>query len=193
MKVVIGPEAKEFTLSKPMLAHASPYFDRALNGDFEEAKAGVLIMHESTVRAFELAISFIFNFESRFLKYDIKDFKSEDEFIVSMIELSALSQHLLMPTLDKCATSNLRSLLDTNSASLTSHHVAHAFDLLHEKSEARGAIVRTTMVHFVGCGWDVASRNISVDWKYGAALMVPGYMAELLVLMKDYTMGRFRA
>ena len=176
-----------------MLSWASAYFDRAFNGEFKEAKTGILVMLDATVKAFELAIAFIYTTELRFVKYHVKDFKSEGQFIECMIQLSALSQHLLMPTLDHCATTNLRTLTDANHGILTPDQVVLAFDLLHDKSEVLGAIVRTTLVHFSEKTWDVASRNVFVDWKYGGALKsVPGFMAAFLVANKDFGMGRLR-
>jgi hypothetical protein len=131
VQIIVGPERKKFNLSKPMLAHASPYFDKAFNGKFDEATTGVLVLPHATVQAFELATTFIFNFENRFVRFDCRDFESEGGFITAMIELSALSQHLLMPSLDKCATLNLKILLDPNPANtLSSKHIILAFEIL---------------------------------------------------------------
>jgi hypothetical protein len=175
-----------------MLAYASPYFHGALEGQFREATEGVVALPHTTVKAFELAVGFIYQMESRFLKFDLKDFANEGKFISTMIELSALGQHLVMPTMEQCAASNLVALLNKSSSALTSQHVAYAFELLADTSEVRGTIVRATMAHFVGPSWDVTTRDISADWKFAEALEVPGYMGILLVLMKDYNMGRFR-
>jgi hypothetical protein len=193
VKIVVGLQAKEFSLAKLVLTNASDFFAKALSGSFEEAQTGVLTMPETTVKAFELAVAFIFNFENRFLKFDINDFANEAEFITTMIDLSALSQVLILPALDKCANSNLRGLLDNNHSSLTINQIVHAFEVLYEKSEVRGAIVRTTLAHFCDKNWDVVSKDIFVDWKFGSALKIsPGFMAAFFIANKDFNMGRIR-
>ena len=192
MKILVGAEAKEFSLPKAILCHGSPFFEKALAGSFEEAASGTLKMPETSIKAFECGVAYMVTIENRFLRFHLKDFASEADFITTMVELSALSQTLLLANLDKCATTNLRGLLDVNSSALTSEHVALAFELLAEKSECRAAIVRATMMHFAGASWDVATRDISADWKFAEALTVPGYVSALLILMKDYNMGRFR-
>jgi hypothetical protein len=195
VQIVVGPKSatKTFTLSKRILAHASPFFEKAFNGNFAEGVSGVMEMPETTIKAFEHAIAYIISFENRFVKFDSTKFASESDFINIMIELSALSQILIMPTLDQWATTNLRALLDTNSSSLTIKHIAFAFELLCDKSEVRGAIIRTTLAHFSQKSWDVSTRNILVDWKFGGALVeVPGFMAAFFHASKDVNMGRIR-
>jgi hypothetical protein len=185
---------KGFELSESMLAHASPYFASAFKDGrltYEHAFLGIraVVLHNVTIRSFELAISYIFSFEKRFFKFGVIGFGDEGDFISAMIELSSLNETLLIPGLDEVTRSSLSSVL-ANSDALGNEHIRRAFELLEPKSGTRDAIVRKAFAHFQSRDWELESRNIYDDWKFGEALEnVPGFAGAFFILLKESYMS----
>jgi hypothetical protein len=74
---------------------------------------------------------------------------------------------------------------------LNDQHIAMVFESLASTSNTRDAIIHTAFFHFHQNDWDVDTRDIQQDWKFGKALEdVPGFAAAILLLQKDVTKGR---
>lgn len=59
-RVTVGPEKTEFLIHKAFLCHYSPYFDRALNGQFIEGQTQAVDLPEENTEAFATFVDWVY-------------------------------------------------------------------------------------------------------------------------------------
>ena len=59
IQIYVGPEEKHYTLPKDLLCYYSPFFVASLNGNFKEAKEGVLRLPEGDPRYFNVFVEYM--------------------------------------------------------------------------------------------------------------------------------------
>lgn len=93
-KVLVGSEAKEFILSRDAFAAKSPYFDRALNGEFSE-RNGVIRMPVTDIDTFSLFVSYVYSL-SRSIQILQKPSETDPDRLDRIIRFAEFIQEMLV-------------------------------------------------------------------------------------------------
>lgn len=107
--VFVGSEKKKFVIHTKLLCTASPFFDRALNGNFTEAASQEVTLEEEAPELFEYFFDWLYN--NAFSSRTNDESESRSDYFVDHLELEIylmadrlMAQELQMSTLNElCA------------------------------------------------------------------------------------------
>ncbi len=109
VSVSVGPNNVTWQLPIALLVSQSPYFRKALSGDWKEKKEGRIDLSDQNVNAFELVLQYLFTGRIDVLELSTKEKPHTWTSIRPHIRLYALAEYLQMPkladlTMDKIIT-----------------------------------------------------------------------------------------
>jgi len=121
--ILVGPEAKAFSLSKKILCSSSAYFAAAFEGNFQEGITQTLNLEEDDVDSFELLIQYIYTREVVLEK----DPPNYGETITSYLGLAKIGDKLSIADVVYLAFEELRVILRKNCQRLQRSHLDLVF------------------------------------------------------------------
>lgn len=102
MRVIVGEEEKVYNLHKVYLTHYSPYFEKALNGEFSEATSNEVVLDHTEPNVFDWFVDWLYNQD---LSYVPK--QNSVERSTEMIKLWVLGDYLQVPRLQNLVVDKL--------------------------------------------------------------------------------------
>lgn len=138
--VIVGPEQEKFSIHKDFLTYNSPYFAKALHGQFSEATEKKVELDHTTVTAFGL-------FQLWIYKKDLKESCTNDSLpsAEDLADLWILADYLQMPGLQNKAIDLLVQQREKVQKVATNHIIK-----IWEQTRSE-APLRTLFVDF--CAW----------------------------------------
>jgi len=126
VKIYIGPEKNEYILSKALLCHCSPFFDRAFNGSFKEGKEQKMYLEDVTMDAFEVILQWVCLGTG---PMDDRAGETKSAEITRLLEYAELADRLDLLGANTFFVDRIREILKESSTYLSKGHIRSALRL----------------------------------------------------------------
>jgi len=118
---LIGEEEHKFTVHKSFACYYCEVFNRAFNSNFEEARTQTYRIKDTTVRAFELLVDWIYSQDIGDCHFEAvidgkEVFWNPGEVMARLAELWVLADKLLLPNLQNIAIDHLNDVFTEEGA-----------------------------------------------------------------------------